>query len=145
MMILQEGAKYALLHLIEKDINQLKINGKSEISMRNMPTNSLSKAYNYRLWIVNLNTRYNISSPFRHSLCLGHYFWKKSIYPFVWKLRFLRKNVFFLACYTNFTSIFTLTSRYFNPRLQTMFWNISNFNVSKRVKLYHICFSKMGK
>ena len=96
MMILQEGAKYALLHLIEKDINQLKINGKSEISMRNMPTNSLSKAYNYRLWIVNLNTRYNISSPFRHSLCLGHYFWKKSIYPFIWKLRFLRKNVFSL-------------------------------------------------
>ena len=65
----------------------------------------------------------------------GHYFWKK-YYPFFWKkLRFLRKNVFSLTCNTHFTSIFTVIAHYFNPRLQTMYWNISTFSVLKRVEL----------
>ena len=117
-----------------------------------MPTTSLSTAYNYRLWIVYLNKRYNIFYPFRHLLCfkmtvvrcIGRTLFLKEVYLsfYLKKVTFLRKNVFFLACNTHFTSIFTLIAHYFNPRLQAMYWNVSIFNVLKRVELYHICFSK---
>ena len=127
------------------------------------------KAYNYRLGIVYLNTSCGkhtitvcesctktqdikfltlLGTCFVSKRQLGdvfeeRYFWKKSIYPFVWKkLRFFL-NVFFLVFNTHFTSIFPLTTHCFNPRLQTKYWNVSIFNVSKRVELQHICFSKM--
>ena len=61
------------------------------------------------------------------------------------KITFFEKNVFFLACNTHFTSIFTLIAHYFNTRLQKMYWNVSIFNVSKRVEVCHICFSKTGR
>ena len=121
--------------------------------MCKMPPISLTKAYNYCLWIVCLSTRYTISYPFRHFLCFkmtfcdvfeGYYFLKKSILLFEKSYFFLRKNVFFFACNTRFTSIFTLIAHYFNPRLQTMYWNVSIFNVPKRVGPYHICFWKMA-
>ena len=100
-----------------------------------MPKTSLSKAYNYRLWIVYLNSRYNISYPFRHLLCF-----KMTVVWCIWRKLFLKevylsfclKNVtffekkyFFFACNTHFSSIFTLIAHYFNPRLQTMYWNVS--------------------
>ena len=47
---------------------------------------------------------------------------------------FWEKMFFFLACNTHFTSIFTLIAHYFNPRLQTIYENVSIFNVSKRVE-----------
>ena len=114
--------------------------------IRKMPTTSLPKAYNYCLWIVYLNTRYNISYPFRHLLCF-----KMTVVWCIWRKLFLKevylsfclKNVtffekkyFFFACNTHFSSIFTLIAHYFNPRLQTMYWNVSIFNVLKRVELY---------
>ena len=122
--------------------------------MRKMPTTSLSKPYNYRLWIVYLKTRYNISYPFRHLVCF-----KMTVVWCIWKTLFLKevylsfclkkvtffekKHVFFLVCNTHFRSIFTLITHYFNPRLQKIYWNVSIFNISKRVELYHICFLKM--
>ena len=82
IMILQESAKYALLHLKKKDMNQLIFNGQRKILMRNqfvesiqlpfgnrVPKHKLWKAYHYRLRIVHQNTRYKISYPFRHLLC----------------------------------------------------------------------------
>ena len=102
--------------------------------MRKMPTTSLSKANNYRLWIVYPNTRYNISYPFRHLLCfkmkdvwcIWRTLFLKEVYRFVWKLRFFEKKCFFFHAFnTHFTSIFTLIAHYFNPRLQTMYWNVS--------------------
>ena len=68
-MILQEGSKCALLHLMEKGINQLKIQSVNLNLDGKMPTTSLLKAYNCRLRNVYLNTRYNISYPFRYFLC----------------------------------------------------------------------------
>ena len=155
MMILQKGSKFALLHFMEKGINSARFNGQCKISMCETPTTSLSKAYYYRLWIVYLNTRYNISHPFRY---LSYF--KMTVVWCIWRTLFLKevylsfclkkvtffekKMFFFLPCNTHFTSIFSLIAHYFNPRLQTMYWNVSIFNVSKRVELYHICFSKMG-
>ena len=123
--------------------------------MRKMPAISLFKAYNYCLGIVYLNTRYNISYPFRYlpcfkmtvEWCIWRTLFLKEVYLSFClkkKLRFLRKNIFFLACNTHFPSIFTVIANSFNARLQTMYWNISIFNVSKRVELHHICLSKMG-
>ena len=60
------------------------------------------------------------------------------------KVTFFEKKCFFLACNTHFTSIFTPIAHYFNPRLQTMYWNISIFSVSKGVELCHIYLSNMG-
>ena len=57
-----------------------------------MPTTSLSKAYNYRLWIVYLNTRYNISYPFRHLLCF-----KMTVVWCIWRTLFL-KGVYLSFC-----------------------------------------------
>ena len=85
---------------------------------------------NYPLWIVYLNTRYNISYPFRQLLCFKMIvvwcIWRTLFLKEVYlsfclkKVTFFEKKCFFLACNTHFTSIFTFIVHFFNPRLQKM-------------------------
>ena len=94
---------YVIYFWLTSFISSEKYNGQSKISMCKMPPISLTKAYNYCLWIVCLSTRYTISYPFRHFLCFkmtfcdvfeGYYFWKKSILLFE-KSYFFWEKMFF--------------------------------------------------